>query len=806
MKQPPPACYAPDLPEPGPLRPLILCERPAPACYARDPPRLVMRQTRPGPCFMRRPTPAGPRPGLQWDAPVQYIKGAGPKIAEILKKRSVFTVKDLIFWTPRGFQDNRVAENLISMPIGRPVVVIGRVQSKNIIPLPRSGKKLYEILIADGTAAVACKFFRPPYKNWFNSLRAGESVEIRGTAVIYRGRAEFHHPQIFPAKDREESADIDETASAFAPRLGAQTPKNFNAKKESETTLSPVAGPPATGAAAAKKTPQNLLLPLYTETEGLPQSKLRRIMGNLIESLSPARAAELEILPDWLRNKHRLLDLFSALKGLHQPDPKQIDAYLEFKTPFQERLIFDDFFELQLYLAQKGKRRLSERAEAISVDRAAVLKMKNTLPFHLTRAQEKVLEAVFRDLQQNRPMHRLLQGDVGCGKTLVALIAAFAVGKAGSQAAFMVPTEILAEQHYETAQRFLEPFGLKAVKLTGRQKAARKRESAAALQDGSAALCIGTHALLQETVNFHKLGLVIVDEQHRFGAGQRAVLKGKGASPHFLVMTATPIPRTLSMALFGDLDVSVIDELPPGRKPIVTRRVFPKKRSKVFEFLKAQVLEGRQAYVIYPLVEESEVLDLKNATDQYEKLKTIYNEFEWGLVTGRMSGEEKQAVMSRFRANKIQVLVSTTVIEVGVDVPNANLMIVEHSERFGLSQLHQLRGRVGRGPFQSYCALLLGDHFSPEAAERVYTMQQTSDGFKIAEKDLKLRGPGEILGERQSGLPGFKLAHIVRDARTLYKAKEAAKELISRDPTLSLPEHQKLKNAFEKTLQSVRPG
>ena len=762
----------------------------------------------PRPGLFARPTPAGPRPGLQWDAPVQYIKGAGPKIAEILKKRSVFTVKDLIFWTPRGFQDNRVAENLISMPIGRPVVAIGRVQSKNIIPLPRSGKKLYEILIADGTAAVACKFFRPPYKNWFNSLRAGESVEIRGTAVIYRGRAEFHHPQIFPAKDREESADIDETASALAPRLRAQTPfKNSIVAAESKAPLAVGAAPPVQEAATKKSARlQNLLLPLYTETEGLPQSKLRRIMGNLIESLSPARAAELEILPDWLRNKHRLLDLFSALKGLHQPDPKQIDAYLEFKTPFQERLIFDDFFELQLYLAQKGKRRLSERAEAISVDRAAVLKMKNTLPFHLTRAQEKVLEAVFRDLQQNRPMHRLLQGDVGCGKTLVALIAAFAVGKAGSQAAFMVPTEILAEQHYETAQRFLEPFGLKAVKLTGRQKAARKRESAAALQDGSAALCIGTHALLQETVNFHKLGLVIVDEQHRFGAGQRAVLKGKGASPHFLVMTATPIPRTLSMALFGDLDISVIDESPPGRKPIVTRRVFPKKRSKVFEFLKAQVLEGRQAYVIYPLVEESEVLDLKNATDQYEKLKTIYSEFEWGLVTGRMSGEEKQAVMSRFRANKIQVLVSTTVIEVGVDVPNANLMIVEHSERFGLSQLHQLRGRVGRGPFQSYCALLLGDHFSPEAAERVYTMQQTSDGFKIAEKDLKLRGPGEILGERQSGLPGFKLAHIVRDARTLYKAKEAAKELISRDPDLNLPEHQKLKIAFEKTLQSVRPG
>ena len=565
---------------------------------------------------------------------------------------------------------------------------------------------MYEILISDGTAVVTCKFFRMPYRQWFNSLRVGEKVEVRGTASLYRGELEFHHPQIFPASKMEEFQ------------------------------------------------PQDLLLPVYTETESLSQNKIRQIMGTLLNAMEPF-GKQLEYLPEWIRKKHSLMDRWTALKGFHKPDLSRIDSYLQFQTPFQERIIFDDFFELQLYLAFKRQGWQSETAAAISIDRAAVREFQQSLPFKLTYSQRKVLGSVFQDLARDKPMHRLIQGDVGCGKTLIALMAAFVCAKAGFQTAFMVPTEILAEQHFINALKFFQPFGLRVEKLTGKMKAAKKRAGLEVLKSGLCSVCIGTHALIQEEVDFHKLGLVIVDEQHRFGAHQRAILKSKGKHPHFLVMTATPIPRTLSMALYGDLEVSVIDELPPGRKNIVTRRVFAKKRPEVFSFLREQVLKGRQGYVVYPLVEESETLDLKNAIDEYEKLKEEYKDFKWGLLTGRMSSEEKQEVMSRFRKNEIQALVSTTVIEVGLDVPNANIMIIEHAERFGLSQMHQLRGRVGRGTFQSYCIVILGERFSEEAKQRAYIMQQTSDGFKIAEKDLELRGPGRIAWRktiRPSGL------------------------------------------------------
>ena len=502
-------------------------------------------------------------------------------------------MKDLIHWIPRTYQDNRVVESLDSVPVGQPVIVKSCVYQKSIIPLRGRRKNLYEVLISDSTAIISCKFFRLPYKQWFNSLRVGDSVEVRGTASLYQGRLEFHHPQIFPANSKEEFQ------------------------------------------------PQDLLLPVYTETESLSQNKIRQIMTHLLKDIKPFED-ELEWLPKWLRGKYKLMDRFTALKGLHQPDLNQIDSYLAFKTPFQERVIFDEFFELQFYLALKGKGWESGKAPQINIDRQALKTMEERLPFQLTSAQRKVLEHIFQDLSQIHPMHRLIQGDVGCGKTLVALMAALVCGRAGFQTAFMVPTEILAEQHYMNALKFLEPFGLKVEKLTGRLKAGQKRTITGALKAGFCHVCIGTQALLQEEVDFHKLGLVIVDEQHRFGAHQRAVLKGKGEHPHFLVMTATPIPRTLSMVLYGDLEVSVIDELPLGRKPIITRRTFSKKRREVFDFLREHILRGRQGYVVYPLVEESETLDLKNAVDQYEKLKEEYKEFQWGLLTGRMSADEKK--------------------------------------------------------------------------------------------------------------------------------------------------------------------
>lgn len=694
---------------------------------------------------------------LQWDTSVQYIKGVGPKLAALLNRRSIQTVRDLINWFPRTWQDNRLVEDLAHVPIGQPVIVRSQVHKKSIIPLRSRKRNIYEILISDGGAVVACKFFRIPYKQWFNSLRVGEEVEVRGTASMYRGQMEFHHPQIFPASKRKEFQK------------------------------------------------QDLLLPIYTETETLSQNKIRQIMANLLSTMEPF-GKELEYLPTWIRKTHNLIDRWTALKGLHKPDLNLIDSYLQFQTSFQERIIFDEFFELQLYLAFKRQGWQSETAPQISINKDTVREFQQSLPFRLTHAQRQVLGSVFKDLSLNKPMHRLIQGDVGCGKTLVALMAAFVCAKAGFQTAFMVPTEILAEQHFTNALQFFQPFDLHVAKLTGKMKAKEKKSALEALKSGLCSVCIGTHALIQEEVDFHNLGLVIVDEQHRFGAHQRAVLKSKGKHPHFLVMTATPIPRTLSMALYGDLEVSVIDELPPGRKNIITRRVFSKKRPQVFSFLREQILKGRQGYVVYPLVEESETLDLKNAIDEYEKLKCTYKDFKWGLLTGRMSSEEKQEVMTHFRKNEIQVLVATTVIEVGLDVPNANIMIIEHAERFGLSQMHQLRGRVGRGLHQSYCVVILGESFSEESKQRAFIMQQTSDGFKIAEKDLELRGPGELLGEKQSGLPGFKTAHLIRDAKVLYKAKQAAVDLISSDPELTKPEHQAIKAIFDKISQSIKPG
>ena len=691
------------------------------------------------------------------DTSLQFIKGVGPKLGEILKKSSLLTVGDMIHRFPRAYQDNRRMANFGNLMPDQHVIVQADVVKKSIIPLRGRNRKIYEILISDGSTVIPCKFFTLPYKNWFNSLRVGERVEVRGKVTLFRHRFTFNHPQIFPANPEEEI-----------------------------------------------KT-QDLVLPLYSEIDTVTQHKIRSIIKEIFSSLS-ADEQELEWLPPWLMKKYNLVSRLKALKGAHFPDTKRIDDYLNFKTEFQKRLIFDEFFELQFYFALKNQGWKIGTAPQILIEEKWTEEIKKTLPFDLTRAQQKVLKEIFSDLKSSHPMHRLLQGDVGCGKTVVALLSALVCAKAGYQTAIMAPTEILAEQHYKNASRFLEPFGIKVEKLTGKMRSSQKRAVLGVLQSGFCQVCIGTHALIQENVQFHKLAFVIIDEQHRFGAHQRALLKSKGEQAHFLVMTATPIPRTLSMAIYGDLDVSVIDEMPKGRIPIITRRVFPKKRKEVFDFVRQQVEKGRQAYVVYPLVEESEKLDLKNAMDQYEKLKAYYTDLKWGLLTGRMSPEEKQDTMSLFIKGELQVLVSTTVIEVGVDVPNANVMVIENAERFGLSQLHQLRGRVGRGPYKSYCIVVLGDRFSKESSERAYIMQNILDGFKIAEKDLEIRGPGEFLGSRQSGLPSFKIANVIRDSASLSLAKKSAFDLVSQDPYLQRLEHQKIKDRFKELSSSIRPG
>ena len=692
------------------------------------------------------------------DTPVQYVKGVGPKLAKILESRSVFTAEDLIEWLPRSYQDNRRVKNFSDIVPGRSVVVTAEISAKRFIPLKGGNRKLYEVVLSDGSDFIPCRFFRTPYRGWFQSLIVGKKVEVRGMISLYREKREFHHPRLFPFKE--------------------------SPSKEEE---------------------EDFLIPLYTDTVGLSQTKIRKIILRLLKDLEPLRE-EMEWLAPWIRKKYGLADRFSAIKGMHDPSSDGIEAYLNSKTPYQKRLIFDEFFELQIYLALKQKGWKLGKAPKIPAHRVVLDEMKNQLPFSMTMAQKKVLSRIFADINSHRPMHRLLQGDVGSGKTVVALTACLAARRAGFQSALMAPTEILAEQHYENARRLLEPLGVKTEKLTGKMKVGERRTVLGVLRSGFCDLCIGTHALIQENIEFHNLGLVITDEQHRFGSRQRAVLKSKGKHPHFLVMTATPIPRTLSLALYGDLEVSVIDELPKGRKPVITRKVFYSKRPAVFDFLKKQAEGGSQGYVVYPLIEESETLDLQNAMEQYEILKKKYPSIRWGLLTGRMSAGEKHDVMKEFRENKIQILVTTTVIEVGVDVPNANVMVIENAERFGLSQLHQLRGRVGRGGKKSYCVIVLGPHASPLARERAVTMERIADGFQIAEKDLELRGPGEFLGSRQSGLPGFKIADIIRDGETLSLAKRAAFDLISADPDLKESRHLPVRKKFLELLRSVRPG
>ena len=440
-----------------------------------------------------------------------------------------------------------------------------------------------------------------------------------------------------------------------------------------------------------------------------------------------------------------------------------------------------------------------EGAPAFAPRLDLVNKLRAALPFQLTRAQDRAFAEIVEDLAKPHPMHRLVQGDVGSGKTLVALMSSLVAIENKFQAAIMVPTEILAEQHFENCKKFLEPLGVGVGLLTGSMKAAERKQIYEMIKSGMVQVCVGTHALIQEAVEFQNLGLVIIDEQHRFGVHQRNELKKKGVSPHFLVMTATPIPRTLAMTVYGDLDVSVIDELPPGRSPIQTRVTFESKRPQVMQFVREQLAKGRQAYIVYPLVEESEKMDLKNAVDEAERLSAEFSEFGVGLLHGKMKNAEKDEVMRKFRAKEFSVLVSTTVIEVGVDVPNATIMLIEHAERFGLSQLHQLRGRVGRGQHKSFCVLMLGRAVSEESKARCDIMEQTTDGFKIAEADLEIRGPGEFLGSRQSGLTGFKMANLVRDMRILQEARDAAFETLNRDTELKRPEHQELRTELVRT-------
>ncbi len=688
------------------------------------------------------------------DTPVQYIKGVGPKLGHLLKKKGIETVRHLLEFYPRAYEDRRAARSIDSLQDGDYVGLKAEVVRVAAIPMGRTGRKIYDISIRDSSGVIHCKFFRVPYRGYFDRFKPGMAVRVVGKVILYRQNLEFHHPELHEWVESEEKDE---------------------------------------------------LLPIYSETEGLSSKKLQAMIRTALEELGLPKNLSLDIErdPEWLCKKYKLAPYAESLYRIHVPETGQTQKYLERETPYHRRLIFDEFFMLELVLASRKKGAQSFEAPQIPESPQLKQKFLQSLPFELTDAQNKVIAEVHKDLAQSRPMNRMVQGDVGSGKTMVALVTALGAVAAGFQVAMMAPTEILAQQHANNAEKILKPLGINVAFLSGQLKGKEKSQILEKLKSGEIQFIVGTHALIQDGVDFHNLGYVIIDEQHRFGVEQRSLLRRKGKSPHFLLMTATPIPRSLAMTIYGDLDISTLREMPKGRQAIVTRATYQSKRAQVLQFIQEQIAQGRQAYLVFPLVEESEKIDLKSAMNEYEKLKNELPKLRLGLLHGKMKTEEKELIMESFRQREIDILVSTTVIEVGVDVPNANVMWVEHAERFGLSQLHQLRGRVGRGAHKSYCILMMGYAVSEEAQERVRFLETTNDGFKVSEYDLEIRGPGEFLGVRQSGMPGFKMANLVRDLPILEEARQAAFELMERDPKLAQKQHERLRESLRLATQSL---
>jgi len=670
--------------------------------------------------------------------PLQYVKGVGPQRAKLLAKLGLTTVEDALFHLPARHEDRTHLVVFRSLTPGDACTATGVIAGVSPPPRGRSRIPLH-VLLRDATGFLKAVWFNQPYL---------ERVFKRGQRLIVHGKVQRYRPG--PLEMQVKDYEIVEPG-------------------EDETLHA------------------GRLVPVYGVTQGLTQRPMRTLMKRLVDDY--LELVE-ESIPDPLRVRRRLLPLPAALRAGHFPEN---DVEL---AAARRRLIFDDFFLLQLGLAIRRQRAGRERGLSLNPPGALSRRLLDALPYQLTAAQDRVWREIKADMAAPYPMNRLLQGDVGSGKTIVAALAILTAIESGYQAVFMAPTEILAEQHLMTLAGLLHPLGVRVALLTNAIRGKARQSVLADIAAGEIPCIVGTHALVQEGVRVRRLGLCVVDEQHRFGVAQRATLRGKGDRPDVLVMTATPIPRTLALTLYGDLDVSVLDELPPGRKRIVTVARPEAKRREIYDFLRAQVTEGRQVYVVYPLVEESETLDLRAATAMAETLqKDVFPELSVGLLHGRLGFADKERVMRRFKDGDLQVLVSTTVIEVGVDVPNASVMLIEHAERFGLSQLHQLRGRVGRGPWKSYC-ILLSAASSEDARRRIAAMTDTNDGFKIAEVDLSVRGPGDFFGTRQSGLPEFRVADLLRDGALLEEARQDALGLVSRDPQLREPEHRALRAAL----------
>ena len=670
---------------------------------------------------------------------VRMVKGVGPQRAELLGKRGIYTLEDLLNYLPFRYEDRIHFSRIKDVQPGGTYTLRARVMSGQAVRGMYGRDAIYHLLVQDDSGSLPCKFFHGGYLE--DRLKPGQQLILHGKVEIDKlrpARREMVNPQI----EVLSSEEVDST------EMGR-------------------------------------IVPIYEAVGTFGSRMIRRAIYNTLQNLDSSIP---DVLPPELREKLHYPARREALIHTHFPPAEEsLEALNLFRSPAQQRLIFEEFFLYQLSMALGRKAQRKENAIAFRVREDKVREaLKRILPFKPTGAQKRVLAEIAADLEKPVPMNRLLQGDVGSGKTIVAMQAAVIAMENGCQAALMAPTEILAVQHFLSARRILAPGGYTAELLISGLKQAEKAAARERIRTGEARLVIGTHALIEDEVEFARLGFVAIDEQHRFGVLQRKRLMDKAAktgfAPHVLVLTATPIPRTLSLTLYGDLDVSVLDELPPGRTPIETRMTTEKHLPGVWDSLRREVQAGHQGYIVYPVIEESK-LELKAAMEEYERLsRDVFPKLKVGLLHGRMSSEEKDDVMQRFRRNEVQILVATTVIEVGVDVPNATVMVIEHAERFGLAQLHQLRGRIGRGAQKSHCILVAPGRMTDDGRARLETMVRTTNGFEIAETDLLIRGPGEFFGTRQSGELGFHVANPLRDRELLERARKEAFLLVE-DPT-----------------------
>jgi ATP-dependent DNA helicase RecG len=701
---------------------------------------------------------------LEPTTPVQFVKGIGPRIAEILVTKGITTADDLLHYLPFRYEDRVNPRGIAELRAGEMATVIAEVRTSGLFRTRRM--PIFQMTAGQGRARLKCIWFNGAYLK--DKFQPGQMLALYGRVELNRGELQLIQPQFEILAEPDGDA---EQKAAESLEIGR-------------------------------------IVPIY---ESAGQGKLtarwfRRIIHATLENLTPELP---ESIPAGVRKRLNLVPPREALWKVHWPDAgESLNDLQSSRTPAHIRLIFEELFFIELGLELKRREQKAQTGIAFELNDAVREAIKKILPFHPTGAQKRTLKEIAADMEKPCPMRRLLQGDVGSGKTLVAFEVAIIAIENGYQVALMAPTEILAQQHYFSARRILEPSGYRIVLLTGSLEQDRKREIRRHIAQGNAQLVIGTHALIEQKVEFEKLGLVIVDEQHRFGVLQRFKLmkkSGEGdnvknsrasldrtgedarlpvdsnsAEPDVLVMTATPIPRTLALTLYGDLDISVLDEMPPGRTPIVTRRVGDERADEVWQFVRKQVTAGHQAYVVYPVIEENEETELKAAMKMYSELsKKVFPDLNVAVLHGRMDADLKERVMRLFQQGKIQILVSTTVIEVGVDVPNAAVMVIEHAERFGLAQLHQLRGRIGRGAAKSYCVLMTSGKVSEEAERRLDAMVRTTDGFQIAELDLEMRGPGEFFGTRQAGMPSFQVANLIRDRDLLELAKKEAAAVLA---------------------------